>query len=456
MLRWSKTHSGEGRLQEHKCGKRKYMGSASSTTLQSIHLAAAYNDLGKVRQCLCLGSNVDARAEDGSTPLIVCSENGHLALVQYLLTQRADVNLVDREGASALTVAASNGHLGICELLIQKGALDLIDKPLLNDRSTALIAAARRGHLQVVKRLLKARANATLVDREGLSALNYAIRGGHEEVVSALLEAGVSVNVASNDGSTPLLDAVDYNRVCVVRNLLRRGADPSKGNSRGTTPLHLSCFHGFHVITEALLQSGAHIEVVNKSKHTPLTKCCSEGHVKCLLALIKAGADVSFTGNGCPPIIIAAEAGFIDIVRILLDSGSDIDQVDTSDGSTALLRTHELPMIELLVDSGASTAKKDVNGLNAIHRAVLAGCGDPIIRRLAKAGVDPLCSSKQGTPLLMAKTKGNREAVGILTLLGLTPRVIINAPQIGGNTAEFFPRQSRLLYVTDVTESEGS
>jgi ankyrin repeat domain-containing protein 17 len=60
-----------------------------------------------------------------STPLMEASQEGHLELVRYLLTQGADVNATTTTGDSALTYACENGHTDVAELLLQYRA-DLV------------------------------------------------------------------------------------------------------------------------------------------------------------------------------------------------------------------------------------------------------------------------------------------------------------------------------------------
>jgi ankyrin repeat protein len=73
---------------------------------------------------------------------------------------------------------------------------------------TALQAAAEGGHLEVVERLLTAKAdvNAAAAGYKGRTALQAAAGGGHLKVVERLLTAKAGVNAAatSQNGQTVL------------------------------------------------------------------------------------------------------------------------------------------------------------------------------------------------------------------------------------------------------------
>ena len=55
-------------------------------------------------------SDLNAAAQDGSTPPYAAAESGHLEIVQYLATDDADVNAAHKDGYTPLYVASRNDH----------------------------------------------------------------------------------------------------------------------------------------------------------------------------------------------------------------------------------------------------------------------------------------------------------------------------------------------------------
>ena len=89
---------------------------------------------------------------------------------------------------------------------------------------TALICAARSGHVEVVEALIKGGANVNRPDNHGRRALIHATEFGHVEVVEALLKNGANVQSKDNDSRTALMFAQHYEHIDVANVLIKAGA----------------------------------------------------------------------------------------------------------------------------------------------------------------------------------------------------------------------------------------
>lgn len=117
--------------------------------------------------------------------------------------------------------------------------------------------AAENVHLDVVKCLLDAKADANL-NVQGLTALMFAAgRPSSDAVVSCLLAHGANASAVSDEGSmSPLLSAVGSGgSVSVVNALLDAKANP---NSHGSSTLVLALQRRHWDIALRLFESGAH------------------------------------------------------------------------------------------------------------------------------------------------------------------------------------------------------
>jgi ankyrin repeat protein len=150
--------------------------------------AVEKGDLTAAQTALQQGAHVNARSDyQDQTALIVAARLGNEKLVQFLLSQKADVNARDNFKATALMYAAAEGHLPIVEALTaHKADLDLQD----NFGKTALMDAIAVQQEAVIKFLLAKKINVNLMNRLNKTAWVYAIERGDGETAKALLGKG--------------------------------------------------------------------------------------------------------------------------------------------------------------------------------------------------------------------------------------------------------------------------
>lgn len=104
---------------------------------------------------------------------------------------------------------------------------------------TALMLAARHGHLEAMEALITAGADLNGRDRRATAwpPLVHAIHKGQNGAARLLLEAGAAPDVRLDDGVTPLMFAAAYGHTELVDELLARGADPRAEAEGGITAL---------------------------------------------------------------------------------------------------------------------------------------------------------------------------------------------------------------------------
>jgi hypothetical protein len=96
---------------------------SSETKFDAAMLKAAKD--GKTHEVMDLmvaGARVNARDEDGATPLILATISRDKDMLALLLMGGADVDARDSRGSTALHIAAANGRKDIVELFLRAGA----------------------------------------------------------------------------------------------------------------------------------------------------------------------------------------------------------------------------------------------------------------------------------------------------------------------------------------------
>ena len=162
-------------------------------------------------------------SEQGTTPLYIACENGHLDVVQALLADnRVDPNQASETYGTPLFAACQDGHLDIVQALLADNRVD--PNQAEDSGVTTLYKACQNGHLDVVQALLADnRVDPNRAEDSGSTPLSIACQYGHLDVVQALLaDNRVDPNQAAEDGWTPLRIAKYENHTKIVALLEKR------------------------------------------------------------------------------------------------------------------------------------------------------------------------------------------------------------------------------------------
>uniref|UniRef100_A0A3B3I7I2 Ankyrin repeat and SOCS box containing 3 n=1 Tax=Oryzias latipes TaxID=8090 RepID=A0A3B3I7I2_ORYLA len=227
-------------------------------TVSSVAAAARAGRAGRLRALLGGGCPIDSRDNRGWT-----------ALHEAAAAVPALVNAQTHEGESACYLAAQRGHVGVVRLLLKAHAD--VDQ-MTNDLSCPLYAAVDGGHADVVDLLVSKGAevngthtascwtclhqaivsilvkvcNLEVLDDHGISPLFVAAQYGQRESLEALIHAGADVNSPAADLATPLLIASQEGHMACVDLLLDHGADPNRAcsNEWPQLPIHAAAEFG--------------------------------------------------------------------------------------------------------------------------------------------------------------------------------------------------------------------
>ena len=146
-------------------------GCAQEPTTSGIHEAAAAGNVVDLAIWLGEGVSINEADEDGATPLVLASRAGHDAAVALLLAEG-----VSTRDSQALAVAAEAGFPKVVTLLIAAG-MDVNKSTNAYNGLTALMMAAREGHLDVMVTFVEAGATVNRQTPSGISALSSAAAG---------------------------------------------------------------------------------------------------------------------------------------------------------------------------------------------------------------------------------------------------------------------------------------
>ena len=409
--------------------------------------------------------------ESQASALVEACANGYLAIAKQLIDKGADVNAKSGESfgeSYALASAARKGNAEVVKLLLIHGA----NVDANGGYGPALQIAAYEGHKEIVQILVEH--GASLEDGTGSygGPVQAAVLGDHVDILELILASGADVNMMAGSSKitgggvrlsgSPIQAAVFCSNIAMVDFLLEHGADPNLcGNKRtwkGTgTPLSIASGDGNLNLVNRLLDVGADVnrpdeasdsgpalfwavkggfsKVVNRlldagadpnaacrtsvgGRATILAEACMRQNTLVVEALLKAGADVhkysDFRENNEPPIHTAARCGDVDVIRVLVKHGADVNE-QCQGGGTALHKAarggRRDTVKALLLEFHADLSLSLVNGSLPIHTA--ASWNSPeCMELLVQAGSNVNARNKTGrTPLHWAADQKAPRAV---------------------------------------------
>uniref|UniRef100_A0A3Q2YYI3 Notch C-terminal domain-containing protein n=1 Tax=Hippocampus comes TaxID=109280 RepID=A0A3Q2YYI3_HIPCM len=128
-------------------------------------------------------TDLDARMNDGTTPLVLAARLAVEGMVEELIHCHADINAVDDHGKSALHWAAAVNNVEATLVLLKNGAnRDMQD----NKEETPLFLAAREGSFEAAKVLLDHYSNRDITDHLDRLPRDTAQERMHHDIVRLL------------------------------------------------------------------------------------------------------------------------------------------------------------------------------------------------------------------------------------------------------------------------------
>ncbi|KAL7937002.1 ankyrin repeat-containing domain protein [Trichoderma chlorosporum] len=381
-----------------------------------------------------ISHNADVNAKDTSgTPVLIHAsrDNQRMDFVRRLLDHGADVNIYNSDNQPALYFAALDKEEELVKLLLEKGAKV---NEISSSGVTPLYFAVPES--DIVRPMLENGADPDSSRNSGFTCLMHAAWFGYNESLELLLDHNANIELAydgdddDQKGWTALSCAARQSQKETVRILAERGADLKRSSDQGVPAIHLaaasdtlsvflefpskidvsqldkegySALHKVDVSLEnfkLLINAGANLNVQDKKRgDTPLTVASYNGLLERAKYLVKHGADINLA-SPCdgPPLTQACRYAKWDILKFLIDSGANVNQVtDFSIAGTALeaacvpYATGEDritdKMVDYLLAHGADVTLEGGFIGTALHAAAYGSTPDVVKKILEKGAV---------------------------------------------------------------------
>ncbi len=302
-----------------------------------IHDAATAGKLDSVMEMLSMDPELlNARDENGMTPLHCAAYNNHIPLAAFLISKGADVNAAKTNGSRPLHGAAFYDCPEIVKMLIEHGA----DMEAVNSSGyTPLLSAASAGRLEPARILIENGANIHARTADGASLFLMAGWNNHVELLKYLIDKGIDINERDQFGGTPLMMAARMGQTEMVKMLLDNNADVNVINNDGMNALLVSMIDGNSETAGMIADKGADVDIrENNRQRTALHFAAIRGNADAAKMLLDRGADVNARDMlDKTPLHYTAKHGFRNVSDILKARGADMTGVEENYGFSPLL-----------------------------------------------------------------------------------------------------------------------
>ena len=428
---------------------------------KAIHYAAANGNEEITNILIAFGCKLEFTF-NGHTPLSSAIQASREGTTELLAKTKIAINAMSRGSDSALHLATRRSFHAGMRILLGAGALVNIRDQY---QCTPLHRAMTTGNMLSVKILLENGADTSLNNSLGFNVLQQAAARGFKEIVQTLLDHGAEID--AYDASCPtrpypaLNHAVLYNKPMTVQLLLQRGANVNIQTSLNgrilPNPIQLAVSKSLFQIVDILLQHKPNLELRDSQNQTPLIVACRLLDSKIVERLLTAGANVRtedqsrdkmiqdllrtknfpilqlLIDNGAsleklePLLHGAAASGEVEIINFLLKNHLKVD-AKNSRNLTSLMVAAEYKQeatVQVLVKNGASINAQNYWGSTALHFAVLSNCPE-IASLLLEHGADAQLLARDGFSALgLAKSHNHQDIYElILKALDIAGRIV--------------------------------
>lgn len=372
-----------------------------------LYLACAAGDEGQARQLLAAGPDInDGGGDKDTSPLIAAAQAGHANIVALLLSQNAQIDLGIDKGGSA----CGSGHLDVVEILLGAGA-DYHRSQ--SHQGTPIQWAAVNGKTAIVELFLDKGESLNPRPRDRFedckTPLFCAAKEGYEHTMGMLIKRGADVNLRSiigNQGLSPLYAATlgDY---------------PLGPRWRGTPSARKE--RERPSIVRLLINPGA-----NLNDLPAFHNAAYGGQINIIKIFIDAGVDINDEGDRGTnrprgtALQEPAGRGHIEVIELLLAAGAGAyinTQNDCMPPLIAAAWENYQTIVKMLLVAGADIDVRDEEGQTVLE--IMANIGNYDMVKLLLAANDK--GPNVGPALVAASDRGHADIVRFL--LGSTPDV---------------------------------
>ncbi|XP_048254579.1 serine/threonine-protein phosphatase 6 regulatory ankyrin repeat subunit B-like [Haliotis rufescens] len=380
--------------------------------------------------------DINSRTKCNRTPVMMAANRSYRNVLAVLVSEGADVSLRDRRGNNILHYTCAGGQMEMVKYVLSLNKVDI------NRRGqhgwTSLMVAARLGNREMLDFLMSKGSNVSLTAKEETNILHAACIGGHLEMVKYVVsQYFVDINSRRWNGKTALGLSAQRAPREVFDFILRRGGGkqfsperyiqdkPCDQEGRSMdNQLHDACCEGnLNMVRRILSEGQLDVNSRDRRERTPVMAAACAGHKDVVKLLINAGSNVSLVeDHGYNIFHIATCIGQVAMVKYILSQNIlDINsrtKCNRTPGMMAANRSYR-NVLAVLVSEGADVSLRDQRGNDILHYTCAGGQVEMVKYVLSLNKVDINRRGQHGwTSVMVAAILGNREMLDCLISKG--------------------------------------
>ena len=373
--------------------------------VSALSFAVRENETDVVEILLKYGADTNRRDNGGYTPLYIAARDGRTKVIDQLLDRGADVDAFINNGYSPVCIAAQQGHKDAVQTLIERGAncehlegestdplcrvalkcthnvtdilrllmknISCISPPKYGLRLSALMNAAHRGRMDIVRVLVEHGADMYDRDFDNMLPIDIASYNGHVDIVQFITQYRPNSPAIALRCSTlhpsPSAVHVDCHRNTAMHlttdlqamiSLLENGADVDAENVDGLRPIHCAVRTERAELVELLINHGANVDAADVFGNRPLHEAVCHW-LRVVQLLVQRGANVNVQNiNGKTPLHVAVERQQSDVIVFLLNQDSDVGLTDVWRNTPLHYFTSELFAVSQVAENVVKLLRK--------------------------------------------------------------------------------------------------
>ncbi|KXZ48498.1 hypothetical protein GPECTOR_27g668 [Gonium pectorale] len=351
-------------------------------------------------------------------------------MVDYVFEDPGELIVTDTNGSTPLMASATAGCSKALGLLMEAGAFT---EATNSDKETALHQAARKGHKNVIEKLVKhGKAGLDLKNTDNMTALRYAEQYERTDILELLKNA-------KPPEMTELMRAAAQGKLDDVKRLVGQANIEREAEATylsNWTALMYAAKRGHTEVAKVLLP---------KATIPPLDRAAILRDRDVFKGLIDAGVDINGPdGRPWGQLSAAVMGDDLELVKLLCDLKADVN-VKEKDDITPLYRAAmrgRAEMVDYLLERGAKIIP-DKGKRTAIYRAAQYGHAAVLKQVLSRQENLQAMDTKDEdglTPLMVAAIGGHMDAARVLRVYNAD-----KTPTIKGFIPGLGPRSKRVV-----------